>query len=74
MRMLHVAGDKRRVVALQLSGINPVVGERVKQVRAVGTAAAAAVDGEAAAEEVAVVSTVEVFAVVEDNALTLAQS
>src|SRR5215467_3585585 len=43
--MRHEAGDKRKVLALLPLGIDPAVGVRVKQVRAVGQAVEAVADG-----------------------------
>src|SRR5215472_14924755 len=65
--MRREAGDKKKVAALLPLGINPAVGDRGKQVRAVGTAVGAAVDGVAAILEVAAVSVAEVFTVAGDK-------
>ena len=72
MRIPHEAGDKKKVAALLPLGINPAVGERANQVRAVGTAVEVVVDGAVAAAILEVeVSTAEVavFVVAADEVI-----
>jgi len=68
--MRHEAGDKRKVLALLPLGIDPAVGVRVKQVRAVGQAVEAVADGVVEAALEVEVSMAEVFVVAVGEVIT----